>query len=157
MGPLAITLLRLAGCATFAVLQASARRVIEALSLDQPLEFELAGPKAMCCGAGGARMWLEETIGQRINVLRAEQALGRESGVQQLDIAELVAAALPPLAGDAAATAGRGAQPAGSTVAARFFARSIAALNSACCGVPGCINASSFSQYVAASLKSRRS
>ena len=24
--------------------------------------------KAMCCGAGGARMWMEETIGRRINV-----------------------------------------------------------------------------------------
>ena len=57
------------------------RRVIAALAADRPLEFELHGVKGMCCGAGGARMWLEETIGQRINVMRAEQALAREPKV----------------------------------------------------------------------------
>ncbi|MBL8327145.1 MAG: (Fe-S)-binding protein [Rubrivivax sp.] len=107
---------------------AAPRRVVAALAADAPLEFELAGPKAMCCGAGGARMWLEETIGQRINVLRTEQALarqpsviatacpycavmigdglkalGREGDVKQLDIAELVAAALPPAGASPAA------------------------------------------------------
>jgi Fe-S oxidoreductase len=75
----------------------------------------------MCCGAGGGRMWMEETIGRRINVLRVEQALpaapqviatacpycavmigdglkalGRDGEVAALDIAELVAAALLP-------------------------------------------------------------
>ena len=95
------------------------RAILARLTSDAPLEFELRREKAMCCGAGGARMWMEEKIGRRINVTRVEQALPQQpkviasacpycatmmlDGVKQLnreaavivrDIAELVADAL---------------------------------------------------------------
>ena len=51
------------------------RAILAHLSSDTPLEFALSREKAMCCGAGGGRMWMEEKIGKRINILRVEQAL----------------------------------------------------------------------------------
>jgi Fe-S oxidoreductase len=51
------------------------RAVLRQIAKDAPLEFPLHKAKAMCCGAGGARMWMEEHIGTRINVTRVQQAL----------------------------------------------------------------------------------
>lgn len=44
-------------------------------------EMEKNHENSFCCGAGGGRMWLEETIGERINVKRTEQALETGAGM----------------------------------------------------------------------------
>jgi Fe-S oxidoreductase len=38
-------------------------------------EMELNGRSSFCCGAGGGRLWMEETRGTRINAERTRQAL----------------------------------------------------------------------------------
>lgn len=50
------------------------REALRAVLQEPPLEFPLNREKAMCCGAGGGRMWMEEA-GTRPNMLRVAQAL----------------------------------------------------------------------------------
>jgi Fe-S oxidoreductase len=50
------------------------REALRAVLQEAPLEFPLHREKAMCCGAGGGRMWMEEA-GTRPNMLRVAQAL----------------------------------------------------------------------------------
>jgi Fe-S oxidoreductase len=94
-------------------------RALLAAAGAEPLELEKNRAHAFCCGAGGGRMWLEETIGKRINVERAEQAVAAgastvavacaycltmlddglkdlDAGVPVKDVAEVVAERLGP-------------------------------------------------------------
>ncbi|MGI8697127.1 MAG: heterodisulfide reductase-related iron-sulfur binding cluster, partial [Mycobacteriales bacterium] len=44
-------------------------------------EMHRCKERGFCCGAGGARMWMEEKIGKRINTERIDEALGLDPDV----------------------------------------------------------------------------
>ena len=95
------------------------RQAIASVTGRAPTEMERHSQSSFCCGAGGGRMWMEETIGKRINLERVEEALKEDPAticvccpycmtmfqdglkdkkaddtVQALDLAEIVAKAL---------------------------------------------------------------
>ena len=84
-------------------------------------EMEKSGKNTFCCGAGGGRMWMEETRGTRINAERTRQAL--ETG------AETVATSCPfcmVMLKDGLADAASTAPPGSGTVTARDIAEILA-------------------------------
>jgi Fe-S oxidoreductase len=61
------------------------RKVIGSLAGIDIVEMPRNGTKGMCCGAGGARMWMEEHIGKKVNDERSEEALA--TGASRIAVA----------------------------------------------------------------------
>ena len=51
------------------------RQILTAIPGMKLVEMDRHLNKSFCCGAGGARMWMEEDIGDRINNMRTDQAI----------------------------------------------------------------------------------
>ncbi|MBA3918957.1 MAG: Fe-S oxidoreductase [Gemmatimonas sp.] len=58
------------------------RKALPVVELVEPARTKSRG---LCCGAGGGRMWMEETVGKRVNVERTEELLA--TGADQIAVA----------------------------------------------------------------------
>ena len=54
------------------------RELIERATGYRPVEMERALERSFCCGAGGGRMWMDESAGNRINLERVKEALTKQ-------------------------------------------------------------------------------
>ncbi len=60
------------------------RELLQVLPGASYVEMERSAERSFCCGAGGARMWMEENIGERINTNRTKEAVA--TGADQIAV-----------------------------------------------------------------------
>jgi len=57
------------------------RKLLRSIKDTNLVEIERNREKSFCCGAGGGRMWMEETIGTRISHMRVDQVASTNASV----------------------------------------------------------------------------
>uniref|UniRef100_UPI002631CF00 (Fe-S)-binding protein n=1 Tax=uncultured Nocardioides sp. TaxID=198441 RepID=UPI002631CF00 len=60
------------------------RELLQVLPGAEFVEMPRNSERSFCCGAGGARMWMEENLGERINLNRTTEAVG--TGADQIAV-----------------------------------------------------------------------
>ena len=60
------------------------RELLDILPGAELTEMPRNSERSFCCGAGGARMWMEEKVGERINLNRSTEAVG--TGADQIAV-----------------------------------------------------------------------
>ena len=61
------------------------RDVVASIGGIQVVEMERSGTRSFCCGAGGAQMWMEEHVGKKVNIDRAEEVIA--TGADEVAVA----------------------------------------------------------------------
>jgi Fe-S oxidoreductase/nitrate reductase gamma subunit len=59
---------------------AAPRKVLGSLKGIDIVEAPRNGTRGFCCGAGGARMWMEESTGKKVNTERSQELIGTGAG-----------------------------------------------------------------------------
>ena len=61
------------------------RSVIASIGGVEVVEMGRSGNRSFCCGAGGSQMWMEEHVGKKVNIDRAEEAVA--TGADEVAVA----------------------------------------------------------------------
>ena len=61
------------------------REIVGSIGGIEIREMKRQGTKSFCCGAGGGRMWMEESVGKKVNIERSQEAI--ETGADEVAVA----------------------------------------------------------------------
>ncbi|MDA2969725.1 MAG: (Fe-S)-binding protein [Actinomycetota bacterium] len=61
------------------------REIVGSIGGVEIREMKRQGTKSFCCGAGGGRMWMEESVGKKINIERSQEAI--DTGADEVAVA----------------------------------------------------------------------
>ena len=61
------------------------REIVGSIGGIEIREMKRQGTQSFCCGAGGGRMWMEESVGKKVNIERSQEAI--DTGADEVAVA----------------------------------------------------------------------